>query len=92
MSRGAVAGGTVTVGAAPLALVTSGELLGARDRLVLPPESPGAVMRSCSRVMACRGSSSSDDEAVAGLDELSSPAFVFGSDTRIAELSPSSKK
>lgn len=62
------------VGAALVGLVTTGVAGGTNvwlTLLVLLPEPPGAVMRTCSRVMACGGSSSSGDEAKARLAELS---------------------
>lgn len=93
MTDGVVAGGSVTVGAAPLVLLMTGEPLGTEDWLlpVSPPEPPGVVMRTCSKAMTCGGSSSLIDEVVVGLAPLSSSASISESEMRLVELAPSSE-
>lgn len=79
-------GGTMFVGLAPLGLAMMGELSGAEDRFSQPPELPGAVIRTCSRLMACSGISSYVDDAVMGLIQLSSPCSISESGMRLAEV------
>lgn len=83
VTRGDVAGWMMTVGTAPLALVTTG-VMGAKDWLVLPPEPPGPTMRTWSRVMVCGGWSSSVHEAVVWLSRQYSLVPVSGSEMRPA--------
>ena len=83
MTTVAVTDGTLIVGVAPLTLVTTRELLGVEERSVLLPKPPGAVMRTCSRVMASGSWSSWVDEAIARLALLSSLASISRSEARL---------